>query len=48
MLSNADRERQLKIKSGIVKRINKEMLMYSKEAVAQQSRIDKMVSLLWP
>jgi tubulin-specific chaperone A len=43
MLSTSQ-ERDLKIKTGVLKRINKELLMYTKEGVSQQARIDKMVA----
>jgi tubulin-specific chaperone A len=43
MLSTSQ-ERDLKIKTGVLKRINKELQMYVKEGAAQQIRIDKMVA----
>jgi tubulin-specific chaperone A len=36
------REKQLKIAGGVVKRIMKEKLMYEKEAVQIENRIEKM------
>ncbi|TPX51451.1 hypothetical protein SeMB42_g00787 [Synchytrium endobioticum] len=36
--------RDLKIKAGVVKRLAKELVSYEKEAVAQRSRIDKLIS----
>ncbi len=40
MLAN---ERELKIKTGVLKRTAQEYLMYQKEAQVQKSRIDKLI-----
>ena len=39
-----DQMRNLKIKTGVLKRISKELAAYSKEQSSQQARIDKLIS----
>ncbi|XP_078253229.1 tubulin-specific chaperone A [Rhinoraja longicauda] len=36
------RTRQIKIKTGVVKRLVKEKLMYEKEAIQQEEKVEKM------
>ncbi|XP_053303953.1 tubulin-specific chaperone A [Spea bombifrons] len=38
------RVRQIKIKTGVVKRLAKEKVMYQKEAIQQEEKIEKMKS----
>jgi len=42
MASASDPKRQLKIKTGVVKRLAKEKEMYEKEAVDQAAKVEKM------
>ncbi|EDV27015.1 Tubulin-specific chaperone A [Trichoplax sp. H2] len=42
MADNAASLRQLKIKTGVVRRLVKEKAMYEKEVIDQQARIDKL------
>ncbi|XP_067057317.1 tubulin-specific chaperone A-like isoform X2 [Acropora muricata] len=42
MASASDPKRQLHIKTGVLKRLSKEKVMYEKEVVDQSAKIDKM------
>ncbi|XP_068693520.1 tubulin-specific chaperone A-like [Montipora foliosa] len=42
MASAADPKRQLHIKTGVLKRLSKEKVMYDKEVVEQSAKIEKM------
>lgn len=43
-MSSAATVRNLKIKTGVVKRLGKEVISYQKEYVQQQARIDKLIA----